>query len=374
MIIAGETSGDFHAANLVREARRLDPEVAFYGIGGERMRAEGVETLVDSRDMAVVGLVEVLAHFPRLYGVLRRMRRHLRQERPDLLILVDYPEFNLRLAKTARQLGIRVLFYISPQIWAWRQHRVHTVAQRVDMMAVVFPFEVPFYQRAGVPVRFVGHPLVDEVHCDLTRAAAVRAIGLDPARPVVGLLPGSRRSEVRRLLGPLLEAGALLRAGRPDAQFVLPLASGLEEADIAAWLDAERLPLTVVRGRPHEVMRACDAVAAASGTVTLELALLGTPLVVVYKVAPLTYHLMRRMIRIPHIALCNIVAGERIAAELLQDAATPEAIATELRRLLDHPAATRAQLARVRGLLGSGGGAENVARLALEMVRGGEIR
>ena len=370
LIVAGEASGDHRAARLVEEVRKRAPQVAFSGIGGERMRQAGVETLVDAREMAVVGLFEVLAHFPTLYRALQAMRRRLREQRPDLLILVDYPDFNLRLARTAQEEGVPVLYYISPQIWAWRAHRVHEIAERVDQMAVVFPFEVPFYQNAGVPARFVGHPLVDEISGAETAEQARRRLGLAAERPVVGLLPGSRRSEVRRLLPPLLGAARLLQAQRPDLQFVLPQAEGLDEAELTRHLEDNELNLHVVTGRFHDAVRACDAVATASGTATLEVALLEVPLVVVYKVSPLSFAIMRRLIHLEHIALCNIVAGKEVAPELLQKAVRPERIARELSRLLEpeQAEAVRRELATVRGRLGGSGGSANAAGLVLEML------
>jgi lipid-A-disaccharide synthase len=372
MIIAGEASGDARAAGLVRAVKRLDPSVRFFGIGGDRMRAEGVETLVDSRVMAVVGLFEVLAHFRTIYGALQLMRRKLRGERPDLLILVDYPDFNLRLAKAAKSLGIKVLYYISPQVWAWRQERVHTIRERVDHMAVVFPFEVPFYEKAGVPVTFVGHPLVEEVPSGLERDTACRTLGLDPSRKVLGLFPGSRRSEITRLLPVLLDAATQLHRTYPDLQFVLPRASTLSEADLAPFFAGRDLPVvTQVAGRAYDVMAACDTIVSASGTATLEIALMQVPLVVIYRIAPLSYRIMHRLIRVDHIGLCNIVAGERIAPELIQDAATPEGIAAEAEKLLFDPErnlAMRERLAVVRQRLGASGDSAGIGTLALAML------
>lgn len=377
MIIAGEASGDARAAGLVRAVKRQRPDIRFFGIGGDQLRAEGVETLVDSRVMAVVGLFEVLAHFRTIYGALQLMRRKLREERPDLLILVDYPDFNLRLAKTAKELGIKVLYYISPQIWAWRQERVHRIRELVDHMAVVFPFEEPFYRNAGVPVTFVGHPLVEEVRSRLDRAGACREFGLDPARKVLGLFPGSRRSEIKRLLPVLLDAAARLHARHPNLQFILPRASTLTEADFAPYFVDRNLPLTLVPGRAYDVMAACDAIVSASGTATLEIALMGTPLAVVYRIAPLSYRFMRRMIKVDHIALCNIVAGERIAPELIQHDATADRITAEAESLVYDDVRNgqmRERLKLVREKLGAAGGSANVARVVLDLLAGGGKR
>jgi lipid-A-disaccharide synthase len=371
MIIAGEASGDARAAGLVRAVKRQRPDIRFFGIGGDQLRAEGVDTLVDSRVMAVVGLFEVLAHFPTIYGALQLMRRKLREERPDLLILVDYPDFNLRLAKTAKELGIKVLYYISPQIWAWRQERVHRIRELVDHMAVVFPFEEPFYRNAGVPVTFVGHPLVEEVHSSFDHIGACRAFGLDPARKVLGLFPGSRRSEIKRLLPVLLDAAAQLHTKHPDLQFILPRASTLSEADLAPHFAGRNVPVTVVPGRAYDVMAACDAIVSASGTATLEIALMRTPLVVIYKIAPLSYRIMSRMVKVNHIALCNIVAGARIAPELIQHDAKADRITDEAESLLYDTmrnAQMRERLSLVREKLGAAGASDNVARVVLQML------
>lgn len=372
MIVAGEASGDHHAARLVEALHSTHPEVRFFGIGGEQMRAAGVETLVDSRVMAVVGLFEVLAHFGTIYGALQLMRQRLRDERPDLLILVDYPDFNLRLAKTAKQLGIKVLYYISPQIWAWRQKRVYKIKKLVDMMAVVFPFEVPFYQHAEVPVRFVGHPLVDEVGCELSRTEALNNFGIDPDRPVVGLFPGSRRSEIKRLLPLLLESAELIIDQLPQVQFLLPRASTLTDEDLAPYLAMSDLPITVISGRPYQVMRGCDTIISASGTATLEIALMEVPLVVVYRIAPMSYRIMSRLIKVDHIALCNIVAGARVAPELIQDSATPEQITTQTMQLLTQPDKAdqmRQQLAGIKAKLGASGASAKVAGLTRELLQ-----
>jgi len=370
LIVAGEASGEARAARLVEELRQHHPHVSFFGIGGERMRAAGVDTLVDCREMAVLGLIEVLRHYRRIKGVLERMQKLLRTERPDLVILVDYSGFNLRLAPTAKELGIPVMYYISPQVWAWRQKRVYKIREVVDQMVVVFPFEVELYEKAGVPVRYVGHPLVDEVHSDLEREGALLEFGLEPSRPCVGLFPGSRRNELQRLLPTLLDAAERLHAARPEVQFLLPQASTLDRAEIDTLLAGRSLPVTVVEERFYDVTRACDAIATASGTATLEVALMGVPLVVVYRISGLSYRIMRRLIKLKHIAMCNIVAGEEVAKELLQDEATAERISAELLRLLEPAvhAETVSKLAKVRETLGEPGGAARAAAVAAGML------
>lgn len=371
MIVAGEASGDIYGAQLASETARLSPNIRFFGIGGERMREAGVETLVDSADMAVVGLVEVLRHFDVIATAFLKLKKILLQNPPHLLVLIDYPGFNLRLAKVARRAGVRVLYYISPQIWAWRQGRVREIARLVDHMAVIFPFELPFYHNAGVPASFVGHPLYDLVAVDTSRDRAATDFGLDPSRRIVGLFPGSRRSELQRLLPVIIQAAGLLKQRFPDLQLVLPLASTLREEEITPHLHAAGLDVTITRQRIHDLIRACDAIISVSGTVTLEIALVGTPMVVIYKLSPLTYQLARRLVKVDNIALCNIVAGETVVRELIQDNASDDAIAAEIGTILDDNAyagAIRAKLATVRSRLGRGGAARNVARLIQEMV------
>lgn len=373
MMVAGEASADIYGAGLVQAVHATDPSLQFFGIGGKRMREAGVVTLVDSADMAVVGLVEVLRHFDVIAAAFLKLKRILLSDPPDLLILIDYPGFNLRLAKVAKRAGVRVLYYISPQIWAWRQGRVKKIKRLVDHMAVILPFEARFYEQAGVPVSFVGHPMADLVRVDLSRDAAATSFGLDPARPVVGLFPGSRRSEVSRLLPTILSAAQIIRQQHPDVQFVLPLASTLHEHDLAPYLAAsDGLAITIVHERIHDLIRACSAVISVSGTVTLEVALVGTPLVIIYKLSPLTYQLAIRLVKVDHIGLCNIVAGETVARELIQDDASPERIAAEIGRILSdgaYAASLTMKLAEVGKHLGGGGADRRMAELVLELVK-----
>ncbi|HTG82818.1 MAG TPA: lipid-A-disaccharide synthase [Geobacteraceae bacterium] len=372
MIVAGEASGDLHGANLVQAARRLDSSLSFFGIGGPRMRDAGVDTLIDASQMAVVGLVEVIAHFNVIGRAYLTLRKIIASDPPDLLVLIDYPDFNLRIARLAKRAGVRVLYYISPQVWAWRVGRVKKIGRVVDRMAVVFPFEVPFYEREGVPVTFVGHPLVDTVHPSMSRAESQALFGLDPVRRTVGLFPGSRTGEISRLLPVILESARLLKKRFPDLQFILPLASTLTMADIAPYLSGSGLEIKVAEGRGYDVMQVCDAIITVSGTVTLEIALVGVPMVIIYRVSPLTYELGKRLIRVDHIGICNIVAGERVVPELIQHDAEPGRIAAEIDRMLTDPeygAAITTKLSAVREKLGSGGGSSRAARLILEMVK-----
>ena len=371
LIVAGEASGDIYGADLVREAHTLDPALQFFGIGGQRMREAGVDTLVDSADMAVVGLVEVLKHFDVISSAFLKLKKILLETPPDLLVLIDYPGFNLRLAKVARQAGVKVLYYISPQIWAWRQGRVKKIARLVDHMAVILPFEAPFYEKAGVPVTFVGHPMLDMVKVDMDRWQAAGSFNLDPGRKIVGLFPGSRRNEIERLLPTIVAAAALLKQKTPDIQFVVPVASTLKQEELETQFNTAGIQVTYTHERIHDLIRACDAVVSVSGTVTLEVALVGTPLVIIYRLSPLTYQLAKRLIKVEHIGLCNIVAGASVARELIQDDATPEAIAAEIDGIISHPeqaSRLREGLAGMRTCLAKGGASANTARLLLEML------
>ncbi|MGF1546746.1 MAG: lipid-A-disaccharide synthase [Thiotrichales bacterium] len=370
LLVAGEASGDMHAANLARELRTLCPTVQLRAMGGEAQRAAGVEILIDNRDLAVVGIVEVLRHYPQIRRALRTLEDELARTRPQLLILVDYVEFNLKLAATAKRLGVPVLFYVSPQVWAWREHRVKRIGARVDMMAVIFPFEVKFYERHGIPVRYVGNPLVGHVKPTRDKAACYAEFGLDPTRPVVGLLPGSRRSEVSRLLPLFAATAARLHALRPQLQFVVPVAPGLDRAWVSGLLPPEP-PIQLAHGASYDAMQLCAAILTASGTATLETALMDVPMALAYQVAPLSYAILRRLIKIPDIGLVNIVAGRRIVQEFVQHGATADAIAPELLRLLEdnaYRAEIHAGLAAVREKLGDDQGSKRVAALALDLL------
>ena len=376
MIVAGEASGDMHGAGLVRAMHRLDPNLRFCGMGGRELRAAGVEILVDAAGMAVVGAVEVLSHLGEILRARRSLIARLHSDRPDLLILIDYPDFNLLLAARAKRLGIPILYYISPQVWAWRKGRVRTIRRLVDRMLVILPFEREFYARHGVAVDFVGHPLADTVRAALDRDQFARQHAIDPARTLVGLLPGSRSKEVATLLPVFLSAAERLEQAHPGrCTFLIPQASTIDRGQLdGAGLDAvaEQLDARVISADRYSMMAACDAVVAASGTVILELALLGTPTVAAYRISPHTYWMGRLLIRqIEYFTLVNLIAGREVIPELLQDAANPERIAHELERLLEDDNRRRqmqAGLAEVRDRLGEPGAAERAAAIALEVL------
>ncbi len=370
LLVAGEASGDMHGADLVTALRARRPDARVRGIGGARLRAAGMDTLVDAHAIATMGFVESRDRLGALWRAYRTMRRIVREEKPDLVILIDFAEFNLALAGVAARVGVPVLYYISPQVWAWRRGRVRKIARRVSRLAVVFPFEVPLYAGTGVRADFVGHPLLDRVRATRDRAAVVAAHGFDPAKRLVALLPGSRPKEMQLLL-PAMAAAASRLAARGDCQCVLALADTLSHADIAVSMRGAALPMPVVSGETYDLVHASDAVIVASGTATLETALLERPMVIVYRSAPLTFALARRLVSVPFIGMPNLIAGRAVVPELLQDDVTPERIVAEVARFLDdpaHAAATTRALAGVRHALGEGGAAERAAAIAAEML------
>jgi len=373
MISAGEASGDLHAANLVKALHQIDPTISVNGMGSDKMRDAGVELLYDCRDIAVMGIVEVLAKWGTIMGALKILKLSLAENPPDLLILVDYQEFNMKLARAAKKLGIKTMFYIGPQVWAWRSHRVRKIGRHIDMMAVLFPFEEAFYQKANVPVRFVGNPLVDEVKPTMDKANAYRQFDIDPQLKTVGLFPGSRRSEICRLMETLLQSADLIKHQYPDCQFIIPLAHSVKMDSLKPMFDQYgHLPIKIVHSDIHDVMNCCDSIITASGTVTLETALMTTPMVIIYKMSGLSYGIMKRLITIDHIGLPNILAGKEIVKEMLQENASPENISAEIVKILndtDYHQQMINELESVRAKLGHSGGSEKVAQLAYEMLQ-----
>lgn len=374
LVVAGEASGDAHGAGLIRAARALDPGVRFAGIGGAEMRRAGAEILMDAGEIAVVGVLEVLARLPRILEARRRIRRCLREDRPARVLLIDYPDFNLRFAREAHDAGVPVDYFVSPQIWAWRGGRLRKIARFVDRMMVVFAFEEELYSRAGVPVVFVGHPLVDEEPPILARSTARQRIEVAPEGKVLALLPGSRRGEVARLLPVQLAAAALLRVERPDLEVVVPVAStvpdGLVEGIIAAACAPWARP---IRDGFHATLDAADAAVVASGTATLQAGMRQVPMVVVYRVHPVTAWLGRRLVRVSDIGLVNLVAGRRLVPELVQEKCTPRGIAGAVAAWLDDPEANRRvreDLSIVRSRLGPAGAFGRAARVLLDGMAG----
>ncbi len=370
MIVAGEASGDLHGAALARHLRRLAPSVSLAGMGGPRMAEAGVALLADVSRLAVVGVGEALGRLRGLYRAYRRLVGRLRERPPRAVVLIDFPEFNLRLARTAKRLGVPIVYFIPPQVWAWRRGRARLIARLMTRVLVVFPFEVPLYESAGARVEFVGHPLLDALTSPPTRDAARAALGVAAEAILVGLLPGSRREEVERLLPEMLGAARRLAEARPGARFLLALAPTVDRALVESLLAASPEKVSIVADGTHRVMAASDLLLVASGTATLEAALIGTPMVVCYRVSRLSELAGRLLIRIPWISLVNIVAQRAVVPELLQDDATAARLAAEAGHLLASPAACEAQRAgfvEIRGKLGAAGVGERAARNVLEV-------
>jgi len=374
LLVAGEASADLHGSHVVRELKRIDPSVHLYGIGGDELRRAGMEILFDARDLSVVGIVEVVSRLPHIRKVFNTLKQQIEEAPPELLILLDYPDFNLRLAAVAKKHKVPVLYYISPQIWAWRQGRVKKIARIVDQMAVVFPFEVPLYEKEGVPVQFVGHPLLDREIPAFDSAGSLEAFGMKPGWPVIGLLPGSRKSEIERLLPVMLAAAQRIQKEYPMAQFIIPVAPGIRREEIAAGVAQKNVPVTVVENQLHRALQVCSLALVASGTATLETALMKKPMIILYKISFLTYLIGRLMIRVPCIGLANIVAGTQVVPELIQADASAQRIAGEALALLKSPerlAAMERDLGRIRERLGAPGASARVARIAYDMLSKG---
>ncbi len=382
LVVAGEASGEGHAARLVAALREQRPRAEFFGVGGEAMAAQGVRLLCPASELAVVGLSEVAGRLPAVLGALRDIARALKRERPALALLVDFPDFNFWVARLARYFQVPVMYYISPQVWAWRTYRVNTIARLVDRMVVIFPFEEEFYRARGVPVTYVGHPLRETLPPAPPRQEMLAAWGLEPDRLTLALLPGSRESEVKRHLPFMLAGAKLIQQAIPTCQLLLPLASTVTEGMMERVLGGESgsaapcpLPpiscLKILPGQSYEALVAADLAVVASGTATVEAALAGVPTVIVYRLAPLSYRVGRCLIRVPHIGMANLMAGERLFPELLQEDFTPEALAREVLSLVKEPGRLehlRQGLARVVRSLGGPGASARAAQVALEVM------
>ena len=372
MIIAGEASGDLHGAGLVRAMQQMTPEYHFCGMGGKSLQQQGVEILVDAAKMAVVGIVEVLAHLKDIRAAMRTLEKRLQDKRPSLLILIDYPDFNLILAGKARKLGIPVFYYISPQVWAWRSGRIKKISRLVDRMAVILPFEKEFYHLHGMDVDYVGHPLMDSVKTSMEKKEFLQRHDIPADKILVGILPGSRKKEIKTMLPIFLEAAKKLADEHKEILFLLPLAPTLSRADLDDnGLRDVKFDIRVISKNRYDLMAACDLALAASGTVTLELAILDVPMLVAYRLSPLTHFLGHRFIKVKYASLTNLIVNSEIVTELLQDEARSDNIVRELTSLL--PGGKKrdkmlAGLSRVRARLGEGGASKRVAALALETI------
>ena len=370
MLVVGEASGDAHGAHLVEALYKRDRTVKVFGVAGEQLQQTKFEMLFSVAELTGMGLVELAGNLKNLWRAYRLLKQALRERRPNLLVLIDFPEFNLRLARLAKSLGIPVLYFISPQIWAWRRGRVKQIARWVDHMAVVFPFEAEFYARHGVKVTFVGHPLLETVHSSQSRETVLTKLGLDSTKPAIALLPGSRPGEVDNHL-PVMRDAALKLSQEREVQFFCVRASTIERARIESTLQNSVVRIPIVDQDRYDALHAADLVWTASGTATLETALLGRPMIVIYRLSWLTYWLARLLVRVDHIGMVNLLAGERLVPELIQNDVNPARLAAETKTLLDHQT-LRAQivgkLAKLRERLGTPGAAERVADLAFAMM------
>ena len=380
MIVAGETSGDTHAAALVRELKNVSPAASFefFGATGAEMRAAGVETVLNADDLAIVGLPEIARALPMFWSAFKKLKQSAVTRKPDAVILVDFPDFNLKLAKSLKKEGLRIIYYISPQLWAWRKYRVKTIEKYVDLLLTILPFEKDWYAARGIShVEYVGNPLAGEVYAQFGRTEFCKKYGLDSDQPIITLLPGSRHKEIVKILPPLIETCSLMARENADLQFVIAL--GSPRRLMAAETEIEKarekkltLPkkLIVVCGETREALKAADAAAVTSGTATLETAIIGTPLAIVYKTSALNYKLLRPLISVPHFGLVNLVAGERLAKELIQADFTPSNLARELFRLLEPETnrQMREKLAEVTKSL-HGGAAQLAAAAILKEIK-----
>lgn len=379
LIVAGEASGDAHAAALGRALREAAPETGFefFGSTGAQMREAGVESIVKADELSILGLWEIGRALPKFWNAFTELKRATTQKQPDAAVLVDWPDFNLRLARWLHRRGIPVIYYISPQLWAWRSYRARSIQRDVDLMLSILPFEKEWYAARGIAnVEYVGHPLTGEVRPQFDRTEFCRRNNLDPARPIVALLPGSRHKEVFRILPPMLDAAGVLQRRRPDIQFVVVVAPNRDVSEAKKIIDRSaavphmKESLTVVHHQTREALAAADAAAVASGTATLEAALLGIPTVIVYKESALNWHTLGNLITAEHYGLVNLIAGRRLATELMQDDFTGESLARELVSLLDSQrnAEMRAELKEVMGKIGEPGASHRAAKSILRFL------
>ncbi|HXG90090.1 MAG TPA: lipid-A-disaccharide synthase [Vicinamibacterales bacterium] len=376
MLSCGEASGDLYAGALVEALRSREPEVEVFGLGSDRFQAAGGHLVGDFHNLAVTGLMEAVRVLPQSYAMYRKLVQAARDQQPDVLVLVDYPDFNFRLMGAVRRLGVPIVYYVSPQLWAWRAGRIQTMKALVDRVLPIFPFEEAMYVAEGMDVRFVGHPLIDLALSPEPREALIGELGLDPARPIVALLPGSRRNELQRLVPVLAAAVPRIASAVVGTQFIVARAPNLPDSFFAPF-QGSGAPVRIVEGRTDDVLAASDAVITASGTATVQTALHGKPMVVVYRLSPMTYKLGKPLVRVSMYSMVNLVAGERIVEELIQEACTPEAVAHEAVELLtnaDRVTDMKEQLAIVRERLGGSGASGRAADAVLEVARRSQER
>ncbi len=372
LIIAGENSGDLHASNLVKQLKRLDPTLEFIGFGGNQMKSAGVHLIFNIVDrLAIIGFAEVLSKINKIRRLFRQVRTTLEQDRPCAVVLIDYPGFNLRIARIANSMGIAVIYYISPHVWAWRKGRVHEIAKYVDKMLVIFPFEEGIYREAGVDVTYVGHPSLDVMKLTMTKKQVFEHFQFDPNKKLIGLLPGSRKPEVERLLPVMLEAAEMIKARIPDIQYVIPRASTVKKELIDYYIENSGFEVRVVDAYRYNVRSAMDFAIVASGTATLETAFLICPMVILYKTSFLTWIIAKNLVSLPYIGLVNVVAGDMAVPELLQNEATPLNVANRVVKILSNPKeieTIKYELAKVKEMIGGPGASKRAAEQVLIVV------
>jgi len=372
MIVAGEASGDLHGSFLVREMLAIDPSLHFFGIGGNKMKEAGVKLIAHAADIGVVGATEVLAKIGTFIQVIRKVSKSMDQFKPDLVILIDFPDFNLNIvARAAKKRNIKIFYYISPQVWAWRQGRIEQIKRLVDKMAVILPFEVDVYARRGFAVDYVGHPLMDTVKASLPKNEARKTFGLKENKTTIGLLPGSRESEISRMLPEILSAAKMILQKKPDVQYILPLADTLKEETVRRFIDSSGVPVQIVTGRTYDAIACCDLAIVTSGTATLETGLLGVPMIIIYKLSVLSAIIGRLFIRVSHIGLVNIIAGKTVVPELIQLDANAARISTEALAILTDQERRKeimTDLAALRSRMGQPGAARRAAQIACDMI------
>lgn len=370
-ICAGEPSGDLLGAELARALLAKNPQLILRGMGSKNLHEAGVELVIDSHDLAIMGAWEVITQLPKIFRTMKTIKADLMKHRPDCVILIDYPGFNLRLAKIAKKLGIKVFYYSCPQIWAWHYSRIKKIKKYCDHMLTLFPFEEAMYSAENMPASFVGHPLVQRIQPNISLESAYSSYNLDPQKPIIALVPGSRVSEIHNLIGIIIDAAKLIKRSLPEAQFILPVAENLQlEKLLTPELikDLSNLSVMLIKNNRYNALQCAHAAIAVSGTVTLELALLQIPLVIIYRTSNFNYQIAKRLIRTPHFGLGNIISGKLIAKELLQNAANPNVIAHEIIELISNKkyhAAVLADLQKLKMVMGDSASAELAAEIIL---------
>ncbi len=372
MFSAGESSGDKHAANMFLELKKQLPSIKGIGMGGVKMQQAGIEIEYDSSGIGVIGLIEIIKHFGEIHRALKLMKRLIVVEEPDLLVCVDYKEFNFKLARFAKQQGIKVLFYVSPQVWASRPGRVVKYGKVIDMMAVIFPFETAYYEAKNIPVKYVGHPSVDKVSPNNSKTENLIQFSFQADKPIVGLLPGSRDNEINRMLPVMLAAAEKISKSHAGIQFLLPQADSISDELLQSYLEKYDIQINVIKNQTYDVIQCCDAIMTTSGTATLEISLLKIPMVITYKLSAITYLLAKYLVITKFIGLPNIIAGKQIVKELIQNDANEKNLADEINLILDNSKYREkmlTELTKVKEMLGQGGGSKNMADLAVSMLK-----